>query len=104
MTLAAGATEIRRVPDLADEASGPLTLDLESRLRGATPLAQRRTDRTHVLNLTGDMSAYQWSINGVAYMKTTPPLPVAAFSEVQLVFVNKTMMPHPEPHLHGHVF
>ncbi len=101
--LAAGATEIRRVPDLADEASGPLTLDLESRLRGATPLAQRRTDRTHVLNLTGDMSAYQWSINGVAYMKTTPPLPVAAGERVELVFVNKTMMPHPM-HLHGHVF
>ncbi len=101
--LAAGAAEIRRLPDLADEAAGPLTLDLERSLRAAAPLAQRRADRTHVLNLTGDMSAYQWSINGVAYTQETPPLPVAAGERVELIFVNKTMMSHPM-HLHGHVF
>ncbi len=49
------------------------------------------------------MSAYQWSINGVAYTEATPPLPVAAGERVELVFVNQTMMPHPM-HLHGHVF
>jgi FtsP/CotA-like multicopper oxidase with cupredoxin domain len=103
VVLAAGAAEIRRLPDLADEAAGPLTLDLEKRLRAAASLAERRTNRTHVLNLTGDMAAYQWSINGIAYTKETPPLPVAAGERVELVFVNKTMMPHPM-HLHGHVF
>jgi FtsP/CotA-like multicopper oxidase with cupredoxin domain len=101
--LAAGAIEIRRVPDLADKAAGPLTLDLEKRLRAASPLAPRPADRTHILDLTGDMAAYQWSINGVAYTNGTPPLPIAKGERVELVFVNKTMMPHPM-HLHGHVF
>ncbi len=103
VVLVAGDADIRRIPDLASEAAGALTLDLESRLRAVDPLAVRDADRVHTLNLTGDMSGYQWSINGVAYTDETPPLPVSTGERVELVFVNKTMMPHPM-HLHGHVF
>ena len=101
--LVAGDAEVQRVPARGDAASPALTLDLERRLRAAQPLAPQTANRVHTLNLTGDMSAYQWSINGVAYTEATPPLPVAAGERVELVFVNQTMMPHPM-HLHGHVF
>jgi FtsP/CotA-like multicopper oxidase with cupredoxin domain len=101
--LIAGAADVRRIPELADEASGALTLDLESRLRAIDPLAPHEADRVHTLNLTGAMSGYQWMINGIAWTKETPPLPVLAGERVELVFVNQTMMSHPM-HLHGHVF
>jgi FtsP/CotA-like multicopper oxidase with cupredoxin domain len=101
--LAAGGGEVARVSELAETASAPLTLDLESRLRALEPLQPRAADRTHVLDLTGDMQAYQWSINNVAWTRNTPPLAVAEGERVELVFVNKTMMSHPM-HLHGHVF
>jgi FtsP/CotA-like multicopper oxidase with cupredoxin domain len=101
--LAAGRADITRVPDQAAMPSEPLTLELEARLRAAEPLPPRKIDRTHVLNLTGEMAGYIWSINNVAWTPQTPPLPVAAGERVQLVFVNKTMMSHPM-HLHGHPF
>ncbi|MEJ0094610.1 MAG: multicopper oxidase family protein [Methylocella sp.] len=103
VVLVAGQAEVRRIPDLADAASAPLNLDLESRLRAIDPLAPHAADRVHTLNLTGSMSGYQWTINGVAWTKEVPPLPVFAGERVELIFVNQTMMPHPM-HLHGHVF
>ena len=101
--LAAGRADIARVPEQAAMASLPLTLELEARLRAAEPLPPRKVDRTHVLNLTGEMAGYIWSINNVVWTPQTPPLPIAAGERVQLVFVNKTMMSHPM-HLHGHPF
>jgi FtsP/CotA-like multicopper oxidase with cupredoxin domain len=101
--LAAGGGEVARVSEVAETASAPLNLDLESRLRALEPLEPRAADRTHNLDLTGDMQAYQWSINNVAWTKKTPPLAVKEGERVELVFVNKTMMSHPM-HLHGHVF
>ena len=101
--LAAGRADIARVPDQAAMPSEPLTLELESRLRAAEQLPPRKVDRTHVLNLTGEMARYVWSINNIVWTPQTPPLPIAAGERVQLVFVNKTMMSHPM-HLHGHPF
>lgn len=49
------------------------------------------------------MEGYVWSINGVAWSKDVPPLPVAMDERVELVIENKTLMPHPM-HLHGHEF
>jgi len=101
--LVAGRGYVSRTPELADAASPPLTLELESQLQTAEPLRPREADRTHTLNLTGEMTGYRWSINGVAWTEETPPLPVAEGERVELIFVNKTPMPHPM-HLHGHVF
>jgi FtsP/CotA-like multicopper oxidase with cupredoxin domain len=101
--LRAGNASIARVADTASEAAPALTLDLESRLRAKAPLAPRKADRRHTLNLTGDMADYVWSINNVAWTKDTPPLPVAQGERVELLFVNLTGMPHPM-HLHGHQF
>jgi FtsP/CotA-like multicopper oxidase with cupredoxin domain len=73
------------------------------RLRALEPLALRKADRVHVVNLTGTMAGYIWSINGVVWNKDTPPLPVSAGQRVELVYDNRTPMPHPM-HLHGHTF
>jgi FtsP/CotA-like multicopper oxidase with cupredoxin domain len=101
--LKAGDAPVTRVPDTAAAASPALTLDLERRLRAAKSLKPRKANRVHTLNLTGQMAGYVWSLNGVAWNENVPPLPVAKGERVELVFVNKTPMPHPM-HLHGHEF
>jgi FtsP/CotA-like multicopper oxidase with cupredoxin domain len=103
IVLLAGRAPITRLPDVAGTASPALTLDLERRLRAVKPLAPRQADRVHTLNLTGQMAGYVWSINNVAWNKDVPPLPLAAGERVELIFVNRTPMPHPM-HLHGHEF
>jgi FtsP/CotA-like multicopper oxidase with cupredoxin domain len=100
--VAAGAS-VTRIPDAAETPSPALTLDLERTLRAQKPLAPRKADRIHILNLTGEMAGYVWSINNVVWNKDTPPLAVAEGERVELVFVNQTPMPHPM-HLHGHEF
>lgn len=101
--LATAGANVTRVPELAEAPAPPLTLGLESELRALEPLKPRPADRRHVLNLTGEMDGYQWSVNGVAWTPAVPPLPIAEGERVELVFVNQTAMPHPM-HLHGHVF
>jgi FtsP/CotA-like multicopper oxidase with cupredoxin domain len=101
--LVAGGAAVSRIPDAAETPSPALTLDLERTLRAQKPLAARKADRVHILNLTGEMAGYVWSINNVVWNKDTPPLAVAEGERVELVFVNQTPMPHPM-HLHGHEF
>ena len=103
MVLRAANGAITRIPSTADSASPALTLELEQRLRASTPLKARKADRVHTLDLTGEMMGYRWSINNVAWSKDVPPLPVAKGERVELIFVNRTRMPHPM-HLHGHEF
>jgi FtsP/CotA-like multicopper oxidase with cupredoxin domain len=103
IVLRAGDAPIARVPSEAGRSSPALTLELENRLRAAKPLQPRKAERVHTLNLTGEMASYSWSINNVVWNKDTPPLPIASGERVELVMVNRTMMPHPM-HLHGHEF
>jgi FtsP/CotA-like multicopper oxidase with cupredoxin domain len=101
--LRAADAPIARISDTAGTASPALTLDLESRLRAASPLKPRKANRTHSLNLTGTMSGYSWSLNNDPWTKDVPPLAIAQGERVELIFVNRTPMPHPM-HLHGHEF
>jgi FtsP/CotA-like multicopper oxidase with cupredoxin domain len=101
--LVAGGASVSRIAGAADTPSPALTLDLERTLRAEKPLLERKADRVHTLNLTGEMAGYVWSINNVAWSKDVPPLQVAEGKRVELVFVNQTPMPHPM-HLHGHEF
>jgi FtsP/CotA-like multicopper oxidase with cupredoxin domain len=103
IVLVAGNARVARAPVQAETASPALTLDLERRLSAARPLTPRKADRVHLLNLTGEMAGYIWSINNVVWNSSVPPLPVAEGERVELVFVNQTPMPHPM-HLHGHEF
>ena len=65
-------------------------------------LDARRVDRTHRIDLTGDMMSYTWGIDGKSYPKSSP-LNVADGERVRLEIRNKSMMWHPI-HLHGHSF
>jgi FtsP/CotA-like multicopper oxidase with cupredoxin domain len=103
LVLVAGKARVARIPALAPQPAPPLSMALESRLRAVEPLAPRKPDRVHNIDLTGDMSKYIWSINGVAWNPAVPPLPVAKGERVALVMTNATPMPHPM-HLHGHRF
>jgi FtsP/CotA-like multicopper oxidase with cupredoxin domain len=94
---------VSRIAGAGETPSPALTLELERTLRAEKPLAARKADRVHTLNLTGEMAGYVWSINNVAWNKDVPPLQVAEGERVELVFVNQTPMPHPM-HLHGHEF
>jgi FtsP/CotA-like multicopper oxidase with cupredoxin domain len=101
--LRAADAPIARIPDTASTTSPALTLDLERRLRAASPLKPRKANRTHTLNLTGTMAGYRWSLNNVSWTKDVPPLAIAQGERVELIFINQTPMPHPM-HLHGHEF
>jgi len=103
IVLRAGKGQVTRISDMAGAASPPLAFGLERSLRAVEPLADRKADRTHRVNLTGSMQGYQWSINSVAWTKDVPPLMVSEGERVELVMTNQTMMSHPM-HLHGHSF
>jgi FtsP/CotA-like multicopper oxidase with cupredoxin domain len=103
IVLAAGKPRIERISPQAPQPAPPLSMDLELRLRALEPLAPRQPDRVHNIDLTGEMSKYIWSINGVAWNPAVPPLPIAEGERVALVMTNSTGMPHPM-HLHGHRF
>lgn len=103
IVLVAGRPAIARIPAKAPAVAPPITMELEIRLRAAEPLKPRQPDRVLNIDLTGEMSKYIWSINGVAWNQEVPPLPVAKGERVALVMTNSTGMPHPM-HLHGHRF
>lgn len=58
-----------------------------------------KPDREIVLNLTGNMERYLWSIDGVPYSKADP-IHLKYGERVRITFINNTMMNHPM-HLHG---
>lgn len=91
IVLVTGNAPVARVPELASMPSPALTLELEKRLRATEPLAERKADRVHTLNLTGEMTGYIWSINNVACNKDVPPLPIAKGERVELILVNQTL-------------
>jgi FtsP/CotA-like multicopper oxidase with cupredoxin domain len=103
IVLAAGSAAVVRLSGQADAPSPALTLELERGLRAAEPLKPRQANRVHQIDLTGEMAGYVWSLNNVVWSKESPPLPVKSGERVELVMVNRTMMPHPM-HLHGHRF
>jgi FtsP/CotA-like multicopper oxidase with cupredoxin domain len=103
VVLLAGDAAVSRLPPTASNPAPPITMDLERRLRALTPLQPRKPDRVLNVDLTGDMSKYIWSLNGVVWNPQVPPLQVAKGERVAIVMRNTTGMPHPM-HLHGHRF
>lgn len=68
------------------------------RHRDQTP-DPREPDRELQLHLTGNMSRYMWSIDGVAH-NDSEPLRFKYGERLRITFINDTMMNHPM-HLHG---
>ncbi|MCL2428094.1 MAG: multicopper oxidase family protein [Alphaproteobacteria bacterium] len=103
IVLAAGGARVGRIAQTEAFASTPLTLDFERRLRAAQPLPTRKPDRVHTILLTGATDPYPWSIDGVAWNPSSPPMEVAEGERVELVMTNETRLSQPM-HLHGHRF
>ncbi|WP_031405361.1 copper resistance system multicopper oxidase [Thiomonas sp. FB-Cd] len=63
------------------------------------PLDAREPSRTLEFHLTGNMSRYVWSIDGVSFGESTPVL-FHHGERLRVTLVNDTMMTHPM-HMHG---
>lgn len=69
-------------------------------IRNLYPTQDRRPPSREIeLNLTGNMSRYMWSINGVKH-NDARPIGLRFGERVRITLVNNTMMNHPM-HLHG---
>ena len=102
IVLATPGAAVARLAAKGETPAGRLTLELERQLRPRDPPARRPADRRLPLDLTGDMAAYRWGLNGKEY-PDGPPLTVAKGERVEVEMRNRTGMSHPM-HLHGHVF
>jgi len=90
----------------------PDALPIESRLTPMTvadlsagvgsALRRSSPDVTQVLQLSGSMHPYVWTINGRTYDKAAP-VQIRQGQSVRLRIQNASMMSHPI-HLHGHTF
>lgn len=108
IVLATTGARIQRLPVKNSSATGLLTLDLESRLSAVQPLTEKPVAQVNTLRLQGNMSRYDWLINGQAFDVANPgtqqpQVRVQQGQRVALKFVNETPMSHPM-HLHGHSF
>ncbi|HBO54883.1 MAG TPA: copper oxidase, partial [Janibacter terrae] len=65
-------------------------------------LPSQAPDRELELSLDGQMTPYQWGMNGAPFGQNKP-LIVGEGERVRINIANKTMMAHPI-HLHGHTF
>ena len=102
-----GAT-IKKLPVKNAAPAGLLTLDLESRLVAANPLAPKPIDRSFDLRLQGNMALYEWPINEIVFDVSHPrgqkaQVQVKQGQRIAVKFINETGMSHPM-HLHGHSF
>ncbi len=69
-------------------------------IRNLYPTKDRREPNREIeLHLTGNMSRYMWSINGIKYADAQP-IQLKYGERVRITFINDTMMNHPM-HLHG---
>lgn len=106
--LATPGAAIPKLPEKGSSQTGLLNLDLERDLTALNPLSPRPADVTSVLDLQGNMSTYQWPINGVVFdindpAKEKAQVHVKYGQRAAIKFVNQTPMSHPM-HLHGHAF
>jgi FtsP/CotA-like multicopper oxidase with cupredoxin domain len=106
--LATPGASVQKFPAKNTAPAGMLTLDLESQLVAAEPLAPRPIDQSFDLHLQGNMAKYEWPINGIVFDTAHPSgqkgqVRVKRGQRVALTFINDTFMAHPM-HLHGHSF
>ncbi len=97
----AGAT-VPRLGGLCSIAVPPVDLSLEQQLVALKPLAQRPADIRFQVRLTGDMTAYVWSLDDKVWAAHRP-LWSHLDQRVAIDLLNDTDTAHPM-HLHGHAF
>lgn len=85
-----------------NEKAGALTNSQEKTFHALYPLNKKPIDNHIVVELGGNMTTYEWTLNGQIWPEVTPLL-VKKGQRVEIIFKNSTFMSHPM-HLHGHVF
>lgn len=95
--LAPSGAKIAKTASRGTEPGPVVGLDLEQRLAADAPLPARPVNRRFELTLTGNMSSYDWRIEG------GDRLGVREGERIEVVMRNMSMMSHPM-HLHGHHF
>lgn len=106
--LATPNAPIKKLAVKNEAPAGLLTLDMERQLVPVNPLAPKPIDQSFNLRLGGNMSRYEWPINGIVFDVEKPRTQAAQVrikkgQRVALKFINETRMSHPM-HLHGHSF
>jgi FtsP/CotA-like multicopper oxidase with cupredoxin domain len=106
--LATPGASIKKLPPQNAAPARMLTLELESQLVAAKPLAAKPVDQSYDLRLQGNMALYEWPINGIVFdvahpRGQKPQVRVKRGQRIALKFINETGMSHPM-HLHGHSF
>ncbi len=101
IVLATQSAPIQRLPAKNSSATGLLTLGFESQLTAAQPPKAKSVDQTAILRLQGNMSRYDWLINGQAFDVANPgtqkaQVRVKPGQRVALKFVNENT--HVAPH------
>lgn len=84
------------------ELTGPILLGSDLRPTDGSRLESRDVGQSVDLTLTGQMSPYEWAINGAPFGKNKP-ITIETGKRVSVQVTNMTMMTHPV-HLHGHTF
>ncbi|MFU0506346.1 multicopper oxidase family protein [Pseudaminobacter sp. NGMCC 1.201702] len=104
LVLATPGATIPKLEALAETNAPAFDIDLsqELKLRGADNLAERATQRSHMVMLGGSMQPYVWTIDGKVWGDHKPVV-ARSGERVEIMFHNMSMMGHPM-HLHGHVF
>ncbi|CAO3421212.1 multicopper oxidase family protein [Azospirillum endophyticum] len=100
--LATPGAAVEKIAVTGQAATDALDLSLERQLAATMPLPSRAADLTRRMRLTGSMSPYVWSLDGLTFGAHRPLL-VRQGQRVELTFENASMMAHPM-HLHGHHF
>ncbi|WUK44180.1 multicopper oxidase family protein [Nocardioides sp. NBC_00368] len=88
--------------DAVAELNGPTLMGADLTPAESARLPAQDVEQDLALTLTGQMSPYEWAINGVAY-PDNDPLTLQPGKRVQIQLSNMTMMAHPM-HVHGHTF
>lgn len=91
----------RRAAEI-QELTGPVLLGSVLRPADSSRLPDRDIGQSVDLALSGQMSTYEWAINGAPYGKNEP-IAIESGERVAVQMTNMTMMTHPM-HLHGHTF
>ena len=95
--LATVGAQVAKTPVLGERKGPTIDLVLEGKLKPARPLARRAPDRRYAVRLVGNMSGYEWGMDGADNLK------VGKGQRVEIAMLNMSMMTHPM-HLHGHRF
>lgn len=102
LILATAKSTIPKLSETTKTENDLLDYSQELQVHAAHPFSNHKIQQSLLYKLEGNMSSYEWSMNGEEWPFIRPSV-IKAGQRIEMVFDNKTDMPHPM-HFHGHVF